>query len=69
MKKFLLALVLFSSSCVNATFVKGVDSGVAVIGPEYEAYVRADSTISQKTKDIRLKTLQSLIDLINEAKK
>ncbi len=67
MKKLLLAALLFAG-CTNAALVRGVDAGVSQISPEYRRYVESDPTLEPTTKEIRLRTLTALEELIAKAK-
>lgn len=54
---------------LNAQFVDAVDRTWATIGPEYQAYVDADATLDDNTKETRKRTAETLTLLIEEAKK
>ena len=53
---------------VNQAFVKGVESYSEAILPEYEEYVKKDSTMSEEDVSIRLDSANGLKNLIKEAK-
>ncbi len=53
----------------SASFVSAVDGHTAVILPEYKAYVAADAKLTDTDKDIRTKSADALVELIETAKK
>ena len=64
------ALVLLSAAgcCApDAAFVKAADGYADAILPEYEAYVKADATLSESTKKIRLDSAAGLRRLLEAA--
>jgi len=65
-----LAVTLAACGTPNALLVKASDRAAnQTIGPEYEQYVNADSSLEETDKEIRLRALQSWRDAIEEAKK
>ena len=63
------ACALALSGCPCPSFTKGVRAGVDVIGPEYREYVTRDAALDASSKELRLRTLEELIRLIEEAEK
>jgi len=61
-------LALLFLSCIDKTFVQGVDSYTRVIIPEYKQYVDWDLRLSPDTKRIRKQSADKLQELIDEAK-
>jgi hypothetical protein len=70
MKKLIvLALCLSFVGCAaNKQFVDACGGFSSVILPEYEGYVKADSSISESTKKIRLESSAKFQQLIDAAK-
>lgn len=72
MKKYAIAILtaLSLSACraPDAAFVRAVDTNWNLIGPEYRAYVEADTGISAETKVTRKRTAELLTSLIQQAK-
>ena len=57
-----LALFLFLLSftgCLNQAYIAADRATLEAIGPEYKAYVLADTTIDEGEKALRLDTLRS----------
>ena len=76
MKKRLAVLLCALALCVVAgckspdkAFVSAVDEHTSVILPEYKDYVKADANLSDSDKDIRTKSADALVELIETAKK
>jgi hypothetical protein len=68
MKKMLVVAVLLVGSCsLNHQFVKSVDSCNSLILPEYKEYVAKDTSISDDTKRIRIRTADELNSMVKEA--
>lgn len=66
---YLLVVGLLACGCVSSQpFVNGVDVAWSVIGPEYEAYVDADTKLAPDSKATRKATAAALSRLIAEAK-
>lgn len=57
-------LVVLAGCKATPAFVRGVDAQWAVIGPEYRAYVQTDSSLSNGDKATRLRTAETLDELI-----
>jgi hypothetical protein len=66
----LLCLVLIcGTSCgIDKTFVMAVDGYADAILPDYERLLKADTTIPEDSKALRLKTVDEFRQLIKEAK-
>ena len=65
----LICLSLSACCSVNAAFVKGVDSGTSVILPRYVDYIKNDANLDEDSKKERIRTVDKLRELIEEAKK
>jgi len=68
----LIAVAVLAAGCcgtINEQFVKAVDVNWGVVSPEYKAYLEADESLSPKSKELRLKTIEEFSELIKEAKK
>jgi len=67
----LILVVALTGGCwgsMNEAFVKAVDSNWTVIGKEYIAYVMADQTMPESSREIRLKTAAEFSVLVQETK-
>ena len=70
MRKYLLAAVLLTGCTLpDRAFVEAVDRSWVAIGPEYRAYLEADSTLDDATRAERLGTATGFSMLIERAKK
>jgi len=72
MKKLLFAMLfpVLMAGCgsINQNFVTAVNDSWTEIAPEYRAYVESDSSKSKDDKRIRYFLIDTLTDLIEEAK-
>ena len=71
MKRMVLAIamVMFLAGCMpSQAFVVAVDGHLAVIMPEYRAYVSGDEELDATSKRIRLESADALDTLVDTAK-
>lgn len=59
LKKLALILLLSFTGCLNQAYIAADRATLEAIGPEYKAYVLADTTIDEGEKALRLDTLRS----------
>ncbi len=64
----LLALSPMAGCMPHAAFVNQVDSHMALILPEYQAYIANDPNLDATTRRIRIESAESLRSLVETAK-
>ena len=72
MRKVFCAVFIFlavSGCSINKQFVETCQDSWDTIGPEYVKYVNADTSISEETKKIRIRSATNFTNMLNEAAK